>query len=136
MAVYAVGDSERNQRWCSDSSYVWEGWCFGCVDRVAGVAYCGQRSVRDLESPPAATGERRAEVMRRLKQWLLLSREQINAVELEGVRNARNLSEVTAAMAWAEIHRRHPWRGFFMDILGGVAMVGAAIIRAPMRGGA
>ncbi len=54
---------------------------------------------------------------------LLLTREEINAAELEGVRNAQNLSEVTAALAWAQIHRKHPWRGFFLDILAGIAMV-------------
>jgi len=56
---------------------------------------------------------------------LLLTREEINERELEGFRNARNLSELTAAMAWARIHREHPWRGFFMDVLGGIVMAGA-----------
>lgn len=59
--------------------------------------------------------------------------EEINKRELEGVRNARNLSELTAAMRWAEIHRKHPWRGFFLDLLGDLAMAGAALSRAPMR---
>lgn len=56
---------------------------------------------------------------------LLLTRDEISALELEGVRNARNLSEMTAALAWGEMHRKHPWRGFFLDILGSLALVGA-----------
>ena|SRR6187549_1609873 len=64
---------------------------------------------------------------------LLLTREEINARELEGVKNARNLSELTAAMAWAQMHREHPWRGFFMDIVGELAMIGASVTALRMR---
>ena len=63
-----------------------------------------------------------------LRRKLLLTREEINRRELEGVRNARNLSEMTAAMAWARIHREHPWRGFWLDVLGSFAMLGASML--------
>jgi hypothetical protein len=56
---------------------------------------------------------------------LLLTREEINARAREGVHNARTWSEMTAALAWARIHRQHPWRGFFLDLLGSLAMAGA-----------
>lgn len=70
-------------------------------------------------------------IRQRLRLWLLLPREEINRLEREGIRNARTFSEMTAAMAWAETHRKHPWRGFFMDILGSIAMMGAAMVSMP-----
>lgn len=56
---------------------------------------------------------------------LLLTKEEIEKAYDEGVRNAESLSEVRAARTWRAIHRRHPWRGFFMDLIGSMAQAAA-----------
>lgn len=64
---------------------------------------------------------------------LLLTKDEIEKTYREGVRAAWSESEVRAARTWRIIQLRHPWRGFFMDVLMGIAMCGAAMIASPRR---
>lgn len=61
---------------------------------------------------------------------LLLTRDEIESAYREGIRSASTWSDVQAARTWRIIHRRHPWKGFFLDL-----MTGMAWAVAPMVGG-
>lgn len=52
---------------------------------------------------------------------LLLTKAEIEKIYSEGMKNALFERERRAARTWRVIHLRHPWRGFFLDVMGAIA---------------